>query len=41
VIAKSANCRSYGASPPVAIQKASLPLFAAFGRLRGYKPEYD
>jgi mannose-6-phosphate isomerase-like protein (cupin superfamily) len=41
VIAKATNGRSYGRSPPVAIQKASLPLLAAFGRLRGYKPTYD
>ena len=41
VIAKATNGRSYGAFPPVAIQKASLPLFAAIGRLRGYKPSYD
>ena len=41
VIAKATNGRSYGGSPPVAIQKASLPLLAAFGRLRGYKPSYD
>jgi mannose-6-phosphate isomerase-like protein (cupin superfamily) len=41
VIAKATDGRSYGASPPVAIQKASLPLLAAFGRLRGYKPSYD
>jgi mannose-6-phosphate isomerase-like protein (cupin superfamily) len=41
VIAKATNGRSYGGSPPVAIQKASLPLLAAFGRLRGYKPTYD
>ena len=41
VIAKATNGRSYGASPPVALQKASLPLLAAVGRLRGYKPSYD
>jgi mannose-6-phosphate isomerase-like protein (cupin superfamily) len=41
VIAKETNGRSYGAFPPVAIQKASLPLLAAIGRLRGYKPSYD
>jgi mannose-6-phosphate isomerase-like protein (cupin superfamily) len=41
VIAKATNGRSYGGSPPVAIQKAALPLAAAFGRLRGYKPSYD
>jgi hypothetical protein len=41
VIVKATNGRSYGGSPPIAIQKASLPLLAAFGRLRGYKPKYD
>jgi mannose-6-phosphate isomerase-like protein (cupin superfamily) len=41
VIAKATDGRSYGGSPPVAIQKAALPLLAAFGRLRGYKPSYD
>jgi mannose-6-phosphate isomerase-like protein (cupin superfamily) len=40
VIAKATDGRSYGASPPVAIQKAALPLMAAFGRLRGYKASY-
>lgn len=40
VIAKATNGRSYAGSPPVAIQKASLPLLAAFGRLRGYKSSY-
>jgi mannose-6-phosphate isomerase-like protein (cupin superfamily) len=41
VIAQATNGRSYGGFPPVAIQKASLPLLAAIGRLRGYKPAYD
>ncbi len=41
VIAKATNGRSYGGSPPVAIQKAALPLLAAFGRVRGYRPSYD
>jgi hypothetical protein len=41
VIAKATDGRSYGASPPVGVQKATLPLLAAFGRLRGYKPSYD
>jgi hypothetical protein len=40
VIAKAANGRSYGARPAVAVQKASLPLRAAIGRLRGYKADY-
>lgn len=35
------NGRSYGAAPPVPIQKASLPLLAAIGRLRGYRAHYD
>lgn len=41
VIAKETDGRSYGASPPVPIQKAALPLMAAAGRLRGFKPSYD
>jgi mannose-6-phosphate isomerase-like protein (cupin superfamily) len=41
VVAQATNGRSYGASPPVAVQKALLPMAAAFGRLRGYKPSYD
>jgi mannose-6-phosphate isomerase-like protein (cupin superfamily) len=40
VIAKATGGRSYGGTPPVAIQKAALPFLAAFGRLRGYKPSY-
>jgi mannose-6-phosphate isomerase-like protein (cupin superfamily) len=41
VIASETDGRSYGASPPVAVQRASLPLLAAVGRLRGYKASYD
>jgi len=41
VIARAEDGRSYGASPPVAVQKVALPLLAAFGRLRGYKASYD
>jgi mannose-6-phosphate isomerase-like protein (cupin superfamily) len=41
VIVKETNGRSWGGSPSVAIQKAGLPLLAAFGRLRGYRPRYD
>src|SRR5262249_55556717 len=41
VLIKETDARSYGASPPVAIQKATLPLMAAAGRLRGFKPSYD
>jgi hypothetical protein len=41
VTSKATNGRSWAGSPPIALQKASLPLLAAFGRLRGYKPQYD
>jgi hypothetical protein len=41
VVARATDGRSYGASPPVPVQKAVLPLLAGFGRLRGYKPSYD
>ncbi len=41
VTSKATNGRSWAGSPPVAVQKASLPLLAAVGRLRGYKPNYD
>jgi mannose-6-phosphate isomerase-like protein (cupin superfamily) len=40
VIAKATDGRSYGGSPPVAVQKLALPFLARFGRLRGYKPSY-
>jgi mannose-6-phosphate isomerase-like protein (cupin superfamily) len=42
VVARATNGRSWGGGfPPIAIQKASLPLLAAVARLRGYKPSYD
>ena len=41
VLIKATNGRSWGASPSVGLQKAGLPLLAAIGRLRGYKPSYD
>jgi hypothetical protein len=41
VIAKATDGRSYGAFPPVAIQKLSLPVLAAIGRLRGYRARYS
>jgi mannose-6-phosphate isomerase-like protein (cupin superfamily) len=40
VTSQATNGRSWAASPPVVIQKASLPLMAALGRLRGYKASY-
>jgi mannose-6-phosphate isomerase-like protein (cupin superfamily) len=41
VTSKATEGRSWAATPAVGIQKASLPLMAAVGRLRGYKPSYD
>jgi hypothetical protein len=41
VTSQATNGRSWAASPAVGIQKAGLPLMAAIGRLRGYKPSYD
>ena len=41
VVARATNGRSYGGFPPLPMQKALLPLAAAFGRLRGYRPSYD
>jgi mannose-6-phosphate isomerase-like protein (cupin superfamily) len=40
VTSKATNGRSWAGSPPIGIQKAGLPLMAAIGRLRGYKPSY-
>jgi mannose-6-phosphate isomerase-like protein (cupin superfamily) len=40
VTSKATNGRSWAGSPPVGVQKAALPLMAAVGRLRGYKPSY-
>jgi mannose-6-phosphate isomerase-like protein (cupin superfamily) len=41
VTSRATGGRSWAGPPPIAVQKASLPLLAAFGRLRGYKPSYD
>jgi mannose-6-phosphate isomerase-like protein (cupin superfamily) len=41
VVSRATSGRSYGASPPVPVQKALLPVMSAVGRLRGYKPSYD
>jgi mannose-6-phosphate isomerase-like protein (cupin superfamily) len=41
VTSRATNGRSWAASPAIGIQKAGLPLMAAIGRLRGYKPSYD
>ena len=41
VTSQATNGRSWAGSPPIAVQKALLPLLAAIGRLRGYRPSYD
>jgi mannose-6-phosphate isomerase-like protein (cupin superfamily) len=41
VIEQAVGGESYAAAIPRSIQKATLPLIAAFGRLRGYRPSYD
>ena len=41
VIAHATNGQSYRAGVPVALQKTTLPLVAAIGRLRGYRASYD
>jgi hypothetical protein len=41
VIARATGGQSYTSRVPEALQKLTLPLAAAFGRLRGYKPSHD
>lgn len=42
VIGQATNSRTYGASPPVPLQKLLLPFLAFFGRhVRGYRPSDD
>jgi Cupin domain len=42
VIAKATKSRTYGASPPVPVQKVLLPFLAFFARhVRGYRQRYD
>lgn len=41
VMARAFGGRSYRAGVPVALQKRTLPIAAAIGRLRGYRPAYD
>ena len=41
VIARATGARSYATRVPKTLQEVSLPLAAAFGRLRGFKPSYD
>jgi hypothetical protein len=41
VILHDTKAQSYAAGLPIPLQKAALPLLAAIGRRRGYKPRYD
>jgi len=41
VIARATGARSYTTRVPKTLQEVSLPLAAAFGRLRGFKPSHD
>lgn len=41
VIANATDGRSFRAGVPIAVQKASAPLVALIGRLRGYRASYD
>jgi uncharacterized RmlC-like cupin family protein len=38
VILREYKADSWGVGPPIAMQKALMPLLAALGRLRGYEP---
>ena len=40
VILSATRAQSYAANLPVALQRATLPLLGAIGRLRGYKVRY-
>jgi hypothetical protein len=41
VILNATKAESYAAKLPVRLQRATLPLLAAIGRMRGYRPRYD
>jgi len=41
VILSATKAQSYAANLPVGLQKATLPLLGAIGRLRGYQPRYS
>jgi hypothetical protein len=40
VILHATRAQSYAARPPIALQRAVLPVLAAVGRLSGYRPRY-
>jgi mannose-6-phosphate isomerase-like protein (cupin superfamily) len=41
VILRATKAKSYAANLPTGLQKATLPLLAAIGRIRGYQPSYS
>lgn len=41
VILNATKAKSYAANFPIALQKATLPLLGAIGRIRGYRPSYS
>jgi len=41
VLTQATDGQSFGAGPPVAIQRALSPLLGPIGRLRGYRASYD
>jgi quercetin dioxygenase-like cupin family protein len=40
VVLRAYKGRSYGVGPPIWLQKALIPLLAAVGRVRGFRPSY-
>jgi hypothetical protein len=40
VILRATKAQSYAANLPIALQRLTLPLLAAAGRMRGFKPSY-
>ena len=41
VILNATKAKSYAANFPIALQKATLRLLGAIGRIRGYRPSYS
>jgi Mannose-6-phosphate isomerase len=41
VILHATNAQSFAAGPPIAVQKAILPIAAWIGKLRGYQARYE
>ncbi len=41
VILRATRAKSYVASLPIGVQRATIPLLGALGRMRGYRPSYE